>query len=63
MNEIREYDIKKFNGEPDNEIFTFIKSKIFFKIDTALHDDDGNIAIKLDLVRQDLTILCSGEIA
>jgi len=68
MSKTRECDLKiQFNGELDNNecqimmnaLFTFLKSnlKICFKVDPALHNGDRNIAIKLDLVRQDLAIL------
>lgn len=65
MNEIKENTISiQSDNKPDNNDTSFSRSlnlKIRFKIDTALHDDDRNNAIKLGLVRQDLTVLCWGE--
>jgi len=68
MSKIRECNLKiQFNGELDNNecqimmnaLFMFLKLnlKICFKVDPALYNGDRNIAIKLDLVRQDLAIL------
>jgi len=68
MSKTRECNLKiQFNGELDNNecqtmmnaLFMFLKSnlKICFKVDPALRNGDRNIAIKLDLVRQDLAIL------